>query len=119
LSEFTAQLPDIFANFGPVSVRAMFGGYGVYHDSLMFALVADDELYLKVDEQSRDEFVQHGLGQFIFRSKKGKPMSMNYYRAPEEIFEDQDRARYWAELAWRAALRAQSRKGARKQPRKS
>jgi DNA transformation protein len=52
MSELIAYLPEVFELFGPVTIRKMFGGYGVYHDGLMFALVADDTLYLKADDEN-------------------------------------------------------------------
>jgi len=46
------DLRDIFRSLGPIHIRRMFGGHGVYQGELMFALVAFDELYLKVDDES-------------------------------------------------------------------
>ena len=40
---------DLFADFGPVTIRNMFGGAGVYADGVMFAILAEDTLYLKTD----------------------------------------------------------------------
>ncbi|NIR58502.1 MAG: TfoX/Sxy family protein, partial [Gammaproteobacteria bacterium] len=45
-SEFVSHLLDMLEPLGPVSARRMFGGYGIYLDRLMFALVADDSLFL-------------------------------------------------------------------------
>lgn len=42
MSEFVDNLNDVFGQFGSIAVRRMFGGYGVYHDGLMFGLVAHD-----------------------------------------------------------------------------
>ena len=52
------------AGFGPVTIRPMFGGAGVYHDGLMFALVDDEVLYFKVDETSRPAFEAENLPPF-------------------------------------------------------
>ena len=35
----------------------MFGGYGVFLDGVMFGLIADGDLYLKVDDANREDFV--------------------------------------------------------------
>ena len=61
-NEYIDFLREVFAQFGAISARKMFGGYGIYHQDLMFALVADDTLYLKVDSASKPEFEQLGLG---------------------------------------------------------
>ena len=44
---------ELFAGFGPVVVRRMFGGAGIYAEGTMFALVADGVIYLKADEPDR------------------------------------------------------------------
>ncbi|WP_288353009.1 TfoX/Sxy family protein [uncultured Marinobacter sp.] len=105
MSEFVENLNDVFCQFGPVSVRRMFGGYGVYHDGVMFGLVADDVLYLKVDGESMGRFTELDLEPFEYE-KNGAKIKMSYYMAPESIFEDSEEAKEWAELAFHAALRA-------------
>ncbi len=109
MSEFLDHLHEVFIEFGSISSRKMFGGYGIYHDGLMFGLIADDELYLKVDPQSVTEFESHELTAFQY-NKNGKLHKMSYYQAPEAIFDDPEQARYWANLAFDAALRTASKK---------
>ena len=92
----------------------MFGGHGIYHEDLMFGLVADDELYLKTDEQNIAEFQERGLQPFEFVTKDGKVMQMSYLKAPEEIYDDPDEALYWAVLAFDAALRNNAKKQKKK-----
>ena len=81
----------------------MFGGHGIYHDGLMFALVADDTLYLKADNSSKQRFIDKNLPAFEY-DKKDKTIKLSYYLAPEEIYDDPDEAVYWAKLAYQAAL---------------
>jgi DNA transformation protein len=104
MSEFVDYLHEVLAPFGAVNAKRMFGGHGIYHDGLMFGLVADDELYLKVDEETKADFEAVGSGPFVYM-KQGKPMNISYYRAPEVIFDDPDEALTWARLAFDAALR--------------
>lgn len=105
MSEFVDNLQEVFVLFGPVQARRMFGGYGIFHDGLMFGLVADEVLYLKADGNSSAEFEKRGLGQFEYE-KKSKKIKMSYYMAPEEIFDDPEEAKVWASLAFDAALRS-------------
>jgi len=105
MSEFVDYLHEVFVEFGAIRTRKMFGGYGIYHNDLMFGLVADDELYLKTDKENVSRFEERGLGPFEFVAK-GKTSTMSYFLAPEEIHDDPDEAKYWAELAFQAALRA-------------
>jgi DNA transformation protein len=104
MSEFVKNLQTVFELFGAIHAKRMFGGYGVYHDDLMFGLVADDVLYLKVDQQSEPDFIELNLSPFIY-NKNGKPVEMSYYTAPEEIYDDMELARIWAHKAYDAALR--------------
>jgi len=105
MSEFVEYLNEVFADFGVIRYRKMFGGYGIYHNDLMFGLVADDQLYLKTDIENIDLFDELGLGpfEFVANNKKSK---MSYYLAPEEIYDDPEQAAHWAEVGFQAALRA-------------
>lgn len=111
MSDFVENLEEVFALFGSVSVKPMFGGYGVFRDNLMFGLVADDVLYLKADESSSGTFRRRGLSQFEYE-KGVKKAKMSDCMAPEEGFDDPGQAREWAVRAFEAALRA--RKPSRK-----
>ena len=62
---FLELLKDMLNGFGPVSVRRMFSGAGLYAGGIMFGLVADDTLYLKVDETTQGAFEAEGLGPFL------------------------------------------------------
>jgi DNA transformation protein len=82
----------------------MFGGYGIYLKGLMFGLVADDTLYLKVDEKNRPDYEKKGLGPFTYQ-RGGKPFAMSYYRAPAEAIDEADDLCAWARKAYDAAFR--------------
>ena len=105
MSEFVDYLHEVLEPFGPITAKRMFGGFGVYHDGVMFGLIADDVLYLKVDKENVAEFEALGLEPFVY-VKNERPMQMSYRQAPEEIFEDPDEAQKWAASAFAAALRA-------------
>lgn len=104
--EFAEFLKDQLAEFGPVTIRKMFGGAGVYRDGLMFALIADEVVYLKADEVSRPDFEAEGLGPFVYDAKGGKNVIMSYLRAPERCMDDPAEMAEWARKAHAAALRA-------------
>jgi len=107
MSEFVDYLHEVFVLFGTIYSRRMFGGYGVYHNDLMFALVANDVLYLKADSESSPYFEKSGSSQFEY-IKNGKKVKMSYYMAPEEIFDDPDEANVWAVRAYDAAVRSRN-----------
>ena len=99
----------------------MFGGWGISHDGLTFAIIAElgsgERLYLKTDAQTGPRFEAEGCERFIYTAK-GKPMSMGYYTAPEDTIESPALMRPWAQMAWNTAVQAQAAKPTRK-PRKS
>ena len=107
--EFTSYVVDLMQSIGPVNAKAMFGGYGIFHEGLMFGLVADSVLYLKVDKETENEFKAKGLEQFTY-NKKGKEFRMSYYQAPEEALESGKEMGSWAAKAYSTALRAASKK---------
>lgn len=110
--EFYAHLVDLLSRLGPVSVRRMFGGAGLYHGGVMFALVFEDTLYLKVDDRNRADFAAAGMGPFTYDTDSGE-ISMSYYEAPPEAMEDGEMMRDWARKSLDAALAA---KTARRKP---
>lgn len=103
--EFKAFLTDLFAGFGPVSIRSMFGGGGVFRDGVMFALIADDTLYLKVDETNRGDFEAEGMTPFTYTGKN-KPVSMSYWEVPEAVYDDPELFVEWSRKAFEVAQRA-------------
>lgn len=112
MSEFTDYLTELFEQIGPIYVRKMFGGYGVYHDGVMFGLVDDDTLYLKADQATAYRFESRGLVQFEY-NKAGKSIKMSYYLAPAEVLDDPEQAAVWASQSLAIAYRANSRIGKR------
>ena len=105
--EFRDHLIDLLTPLGAVTVRAMFGGGGVYLDGTMFGLVADDVLYLKVDDANRPDFEAAGSGPFVYQGKN-RPVTMSYYQVPAELMDDGETLCQWARGAWEAARRARS-----------
>jgi DNA transformation protein len=120
-SDFVATVVDLLSPWGGVTARRMFGGYGIYRQGLMFALVADDVLYLKVDDQNRAAYEAAGVGPFTYDGKN-KTVTLPYWEAPSDLFDDQDAMIDWAKGAFGAALRARKPvkpvKAKKKQPRK-
>jgi len=102
---------DIFQAFGPVQVRRMFGGQGIYREGAMFALEVDGELFLKADDESAAHFRDLGSRPFSYRTKDGRTTIMSYWLMPESALDDPDEAAELARLAFMAALRAQTAKG--------
>jgi DNA transformation protein len=107
-------LKDQLAGLGPVTVRRMFGGAGVYCGGVMFALIADDTLYLKADEASRTDFEDEGLEPFTYQAGDGRSTTMSYWRTPERLYDEPEEMLAWAGKALAAARRASRPKRRRK-----
>ena len=110
------DLRDIFRSLGPVHIRRMFGGQGVYQGELMFALVASGEVYLKADDETAGFFRDRGSRPFTYETRDGRRSIMSYWLMPESALDDPDEAAELAAIAVAAARRAKSaqvRKGSR------
>jgi DNA transformation protein len=107
---FVEALRDLLEFVPELRLKRMFGGLGVYSGDRMFALAADDILYLKVDEVNREAFAAEASEPLIFTAKDGRAQAMGYWRAPEAVWEDIEAARRWASLARNAATRAAAKK---------
>lgn len=109
------SLKELFAGFGPVSVRRMFGGQGVFVDGLMIALVTgDDVIHLKADDQTVPVFEQEGLRPFTYATKNGEHTLTSYWRMPERLYDDPEELARWARDAHAVALRKAARTPTRK-----
>ncbi|PFH09077.1 DNA transformation protein [Collimonas sp. PA-H2] len=104
---------ELLEPFGAVSARRMFGGYGIYHDSVMIGLVADSTLFLKTDELTRPQFAAAGCRPFVTESR-GKTIEMSYWSAPEDAMDSAHAMTPWARLAYAAAVRKANAKPAPK-----
>jgi DNA transformation protein len=101
---FADHARELLAGLGPLRTKRMFGGVGVWCDDMMFALLADDDLYIKTDETNRAEFEAAGSEPFMI-TMRGRAESTGYWRIPVEASEDPEQALRWARLGLDAALR--------------
>lgn len=113
--DYLQYLVEQLAPIGFVEAKSMFGGHGIYCDGRMFGLVAQDDLYLKVDDTTRSQFEAEGLEPFRYEKASGVAAVMSYYECPGAALDDQDSLLEWARLGFEAALRAPAK---RKKPRK-
>ena len=93
------RFDDLFAPFGKIVVRRMFGGEGLYRDNVMFGLVFEERIYLKTNEEGRQTFIAEGCIPFVYPMKKGDITSHNYYALPDRLYDDPDELAEWAHKA--------------------
>lgn len=106
---FLTFVLEVLAPLGRLSARRMFGGHGLFHEGLMFGLVFREQLYLKVDGQSQQQFEAAGLPPFSY-TRQGKVVALSFHRAPDSVFDEPDQARHWGRLALDAAFRVKTAK---------
>ena len=108
---------DLFSQFRPVTVKRMFGGAGVYCEGLMFGLVFDGAIFLKVDETSIPDFEREGSQPFVYTRAKSPDRvgrhSLSYWRLPERLYDDPDELAVWAGRALAIAQRKKAASRAR------
>ena len=95
-----------------IRARPMFGGVGIYSGDVFFALIADDTLYFKVDDSTRSDFEARGMGPFRPFGDAGG--TIQYYQLPEDLLEDPEALRPWAEKAVAIARRQKGRRPPRR-----
>ena len=91
------NLRDLFRDFGPVDIRRMFGGVGVFVDGLMIAIVTrEDAVYLKADDETIPAFEREELGPFTYATKNGEHTLTSYWRMPDRLYDDPEELARWA-----------------------
>jgi DNA transformation protein and related proteins len=105
-------LIDLFADFGPVTIRRMFSGFGISADGTNFALALRSGLYFRADEQTIPQFEAEGSTPFQYQTRAKTVTVNSYWELPARLFDDSEELSRWA----RAALAAAQRAGLRKRP---
>ncbi len=101
------DIRELFSGFGPVTVRRMFSGAGVFRDGVMFSLVSRGTVFLKADAQTIPAFEREGCGPFVYGTKDGERTLQSYWRMPDRLYDDIEELGSWAGAALAAAHRAE------------
>jgi DNA transformation protein len=115
------DIVELFSAFGPVQVRRMFGGAGIFADGIMFGLVSNGVIYLKADESNRPAYEAENLEPFSYTARNETRALTSYRRMPERLYDDPDELAVWAGAAHGAALRSgtKSKGKSARRPRRS
>lgn len=115
---FHEYVKELFAGLGPVQIKRMFGGAGGYADGVMFLLLGNDTIHIKVDEALKVELREEGSGPFEWMPQNGpragETIDLGYWRLPDSALDDPDEAVIWG----RKALAVARAKAAAKKPKK-
>jgi DNA transformation protein len=101
-------IEEMFEALGPVIIKRMFGGKGIYRLGRIVAVEFKGEILLKADAVSAPQFAEAGARQWTYEGKKGQPVKMPYWSIPEDAFDEPDLMARWVRLAYEAALRAEA-----------
>jgi DNA transformation protein and related proteins len=99
-------LIDLFADFGPVTIRKMFSGYGISADGTNFALSLRAGLYFRADDQTIPQFEAEGSKPFQYQTRAKTVTVNSYWQLPARLFDDSEELAAWAKAALAAAQRA-------------
>jgi DNA transformation protein len=117
-------LIDLFADFGPVTIRRMFSGYGISADGTNFALALRAGLYFRADDATIPQYEAEGSKPFQYQTRARTVTVNSYWQLPARLFDDTEELGTWARAALAAAQRAalkrrpKARKGAKAPPTK-
>jgi DNA transformation protein and related proteins len=109
-----SHILDMLRDWGGVSARRMFSGYGLFRQGAMFGLIARDTFYLRVDDRNRPDFAAAGSRVFTYRREGREVELRGYMECPPDILEDPEEMLRWAKAAASAALTALAEKPVRK-----
>lgn len=107
---YAAFLLERLAPLGGVSLRRMFGKTGVFCEGLMFGMVSDDTLYVRVDDAARAVFAEAAGEPPLSYRKKGVEIEMALWRVPDRLMDEPDELLDWAREALAAARRVAAKR---------
>jgi DNA transformation protein len=107
---FAEFLREQLSSLGPVTMRPMFGKTGVFCDGVMLGMVRDNTLYFRVDDDNRTAFKEARSFPPLNYEKKGGPIDLSFWRAPERLFDEPDELVAWARAALAAARRVAAKR---------
>jgi len=114
--DFLDHVADQLRGFGPMTIRRMFSGAGLFRGSLMFGLISRDILHFKVGDANRGAYLAAGSKPFTYRRLGSDALLTSYYEVPAAVLDDSDALVEWARSAY-AAAQAASAKASKKKKR--
>jgi DNA transformation protein len=106
-------LIDLFSDFGPVTIRPMFSGFGISADGINFAMALRAGLYFRADDQTIPQFEAEGSKPFQYQTRTKTVVVNSYWQSPARLFDDPEELAGWAKAALAAAQRAAMKKRSR------
>ncbi len=101
-----SEIDELFSALGPVTIKKMFGGKGVYHNGSIIAVEFRGDILLKADAVTAPAFEAAGATRWAYEGRTGKAVNMPYWSIPADAFDNPDIMARWVKLAHEAALRS-------------
>jgi DNA transformation protein len=95
-AEYTEYVLEMLEPVGPVTTGRFFGGVGLSHDAVQFAMIMENSLYFVVDDTTRPKYEEAGMKPFSYVTKKGRIQVRRYFELPEEVLTDPAILKTWA-----------------------
>ena len=111
-----AWVQEALEPLGVVTMRKMLGGATLYLDGIIFAILDESEIWFKADAETDAIWDAEGCERFSMTFKDGRVDTMNYRRAPSDVYDEPEAMQRWAKLALDAGLRGAAKKKPRKKP---
>jgi DNA transformation protein len=103
-------LIDLFSEFGPISLRKMFSGFGITADGVNFAMALRAGIIFRVDELTIPRYDAEGAKPFQYDTRNKTVVVQSYRHLPERLYDDPEELAEWAREAVGAARRAAAKK---------
>ena len=102
---FIDFLRDQLTPLAPIATRRMFGVTGLFCEGVMFGVVAESTLYLRVDDHNREAFKEAEAFPPLSYEKQGRTIDLSFWRVADRLFDEPDELVDWARAGLAAAHR--------------
>lgn len=109
MQHFISEIMQKLSDFGNMSARRMFGGYGIYKDGIIIALADDKELYFKSVPTSQSYYQSFGSTPFIYEGQL-RPIQLSYWKVPADVINNPETLGKWVETAFQSSKEYQAKK---------
>ncbi len=105
---------DLMGHIRGIESKAMFGGWGLYKNGVVFGIIADDQLYFKAGDRNRKDYEDSGSSPFTYVAAGRKKVTMSYWEVPANVIENRDELEQWIDQSCKVSLQSKKRKVSRR-----
>lgn len=103
MNEFIEFIIESLSASGLIQAKRMFGGYGIYKNNVIIGIIINNELYFKTSKETETEYIEYNSHQFSY-DKNGKTVKLCYWKVPDEILENRELLKDFANTAYNVSL---------------